>query len=395
MLADAADGTSGREPLFALPSGDSLVLELAPRKTSWDANSAGSKIALNEYLDYVTELAAPRLAELGGDLALRLDVGLAAGVDALHEHDLDNFLHPIIDRLGGRRFVSAWATKAPGAASLLRVERALPAGAEDGWQRWSGRTTVSTAKESEWKDEVKAALAGARELPGGPVGVQISLTVHPDRSWPNLWKMAIDGLDPLLGRSFPDDEYDPKDGRVVRLGIHVREDPAAGWDVPFVIRARPASLDWPEMAWLAAMSANERGAWLVEHERRWAPNRPSRRGSRPGTGATRRPGDASDRAATLAVGVARVAGAGGEITELRTVESFRAALAAGGPLVITDSSKPAKLHRSPGACSGVSEANFTGKVIERGGRNGRYYTTPDDAVARGRWPRLTVCGTCG
>jgi hypothetical protein len=45
------------------------------------------------------------------------------------------------------------------------------------------------------------------------------MTVSPQRSWPNLWKMIIDGLDPILGRSFPADQYDPEDGRVVRLGI--------------------------------------------------------------------------------------------------------------------------------------------------------------------------------
>ena len=96
--------------------------------------------------------------------------------------------------------------------------------------------------------------------------MQISLIVDPSRSWPNLWKMAIDALDPILGRSFPDDEWDPKDGRVVRLGIHVREDRSVGWDVPFVIRARPAALDWPEMTWFAAMGETERAEWLANHE---------------------------------------------------------------------------------------------------------------------------------
>ena len=114
--------------------------------------------------------------------------------------------------------------------------------------------------------------------------MQISLIVDPSRSWPNLWKMAIDALDPILGRSFPDDEWDPKDGRVVRLGIHVREDRSVGWDVPFVIRARPAALDWPEMTWFAAMGETERAEWLANHERRWGPHRRSRRGTTPQVG---------------------------------------------------------------------------------------------------------------
>jgi hypothetical protein len=263
------------EPLYAIPSGQPLDLALTPRKTSWDAGTSTSQIELGRYLDHVAAVAAPRLHELTGALALRIDVGLPAGIDPLFEHDLDNFLHPIVKQLGGRRFVSAWATKGPGDRSYLRIEPADPTPPEAGWQRWPGR------REREWKDQVKAALAGTTELPAGPVGVQISLTVGPERSWPNLWKMVIDALDPVLGRSFPDDEYDPRDGRVVRLGIHVWEDASVGWEVPFVIRARPADLTWPEMAWFAAMSTAERAEWLAEHERRCAPNRRSRRGARP------------------------------------------------------------------------------------------------------------------
>src|SRR4051794_18388893 len=185
-------GDSRGEPLYAIPSGQPLDLLLAPRKTSWDAGTSTSQIELGRYLDHVGAAAAPRLHELTGALALRLDVGLPAGVDPLFEHDLDNFLHPVIKQLGGRRFVSAWATKTPGDRSRLWIEPAEAAPAESAWQRWRGRTTASTAREREWKDQVKAALAGATELPPGPIGVQISLTVSPARAWPNLWKMAID-----------------------------------------------------------------------------------------------------------------------------------------------------------------------------------------------------------
>jgi len=265
------------DPLFAMPEGERIDLELAPRKTSWDRAEATSQRELTRYLDHASQLAVQPLAALRGPLALRLDVGLPIGVDPLFEHDLDNFLHPLIKRLGGKRFASAWATKAPGERSYVRIEPARPAAPEDGWQRWSARTTVSTAHEKAWKDQVKSALTGAEELTPGPVGLQVSFTVAPGRSWLNLWKLAIDALDPLLGRSFPDDEYDPRDGRVVRLGLHVRVDPAVGWDTVLAIRARPASLEWPEVAWLAAMDKSGQAAWLAEHKRRSIPTRPSRR----------------------------------------------------------------------------------------------------------------------
>ena len=400
-MSDASAAAVG-EPLYAIPSGEPVELELAPRKTSWDAGTASSQVALGAYLDHVQELAAPRLAGLTSHLALRLDVGVPANVDPLHEHDLDNFLHPVIGRLGGKRFVTAWATKAPGRHSLLRIESAEPALAEQGWQRWVGRTTVSTARERDWKGQVKKALVGAGELPPGPVAVQISLTVDPTRSWPNLWKMAIDALDPILGRSFPDDEWDPKDGRVVRLGIHVREDPTVGWDVPFVIRARPAALDGPEMAWFAAMSETERAGWLADHQRRCTPNRRSRRGAGPrsaaahprSVAATKLPAESPIPSRAAGLSTAASAGADAPILDITTVHDFTAAVAGGQLLVITDSAKPAKLHPIPGDCSGVTEDNFVGKVIERGGRGGRYYTVISESAARERWPRLTICGTC-
>jgi hypothetical protein len=375
----------GGEPLYAIPAGEPIELELMPRKTSWDAASATSQVELSRYLDHVAELTAPRMRELAGDLALRLDVGLPAEVDPLFEHDLDNFLHPVIKHLGGGRFVTAWATKAPGDRSYLRIEPARRVRPEPGWQRWPGRTSVSTARERDWKDQVKAALANATEEPPGPVSVQLSLTVSPERSWPNLWKMVIDALDPILGRSFPDDAYDPRDGRIVRLGLHAREDASVGLDVPFAIRARPADLRWPEIAWFAAMSESERAAWLAEHERRCATNRRSRRGARPRVAPSVEPAQRGPAPATARViaassvpstrgGRAPALAAAGGIGEIRSVEEFRAAVRGGKLLVITDSAQPAKLHPAAARCSGVTEHNFVGKVIERGGRGGKYFT---------------------
>ena len=147
----------------------------------------------------------------------------------------------------------------------------------------AGRTTVSTARERDWKARSRGACA--RAAAPGRSGRRADLPHRRSVAVvANLWKMAIDALDPILGRSFPDDEWDPKDGRVVRLGIHVREDRSVGWDVPFVIRARPAALDWPEMTWFAAMGETERAEWLANHERRWRPHRRSRRGTTPQVG---------------------------------------------------------------------------------------------------------------
>ena len=78
--------------------------------------------------------------------------------------------------------------------------------------------------------------------------MQVSLTVGAQRNWTALWKRTIDGLDALLGRTYPDRDWNPQDGRIVRLGLHVRRDQTFGHDVEATIWARPADLDWPELA---------------------------------------------------------------------------------------------------------------------------------------------------
>ena len=154
------------------------------------------------------------------------------------------------------------------------------------------------------------------------------------------------------------------------------------------------------------MSTKARAEWLTEHERRCAPNRRSRRGARPrpepilaGIPRDEAP-DHVDAVAALPEHVSgapplRASGAAAApIRELASVEEFRAAIGHGELVVITDSARPAKLHPAAAQCSGVTEDNFRGKVVERGARGGKYFAVPSEALARERWPRLTVCGTC-
>lgn len=63
------------------------------------------------------------------------------------------------------------------------------------------------------------------------------------RVWPNLWKQTIDSLGPVLGLTRPDREFHPRDGRIVRLGIHRTDDPPLAFDVEVGIWWRPATLD--------------------------------------------------------------------------------------------------------------------------------------------------------
>lgn len=63
------------------------------------------------------------------------------------------------------------------------------------------------------------------------------------RVWPNLWKQTIDSLGPVLGLTRPDREFHPRDGRIVRLGIHRTDDPPLAFDVEVGIWWRAATLD--------------------------------------------------------------------------------------------------------------------------------------------------------
>jgi hypothetical protein len=186
-------------------------------------------------------------------------VGLPDAADPLWERDLDNYLFPIA-RVMPERVVSVWGTKGRDPRSFVRVERAAEVAAPAGWQAFE----VSRAAGSEryWKAAVRRAVSAAEELPAGPVGLQLALAVGPDRSWAAMWKASIDGLEPLLGKTYEDRIWNPQDGRVVRLGLHRTVDHSLGHDASMKLWARPADEGWPELSWLAHMEADERDVLL-------------------------------------------------------------------------------------------------------------------------------------
>jgi hypothetical protein len=66
--------------------------------------------------------------------------------------------------------------------------------------------------------------------------MQLSFTVGSSRNWLNLWKPAIDALDPILG-STPSRSWHPRDGRIIELGLHCRVDHAFSNEVLITIQA--------------------------------------------------------------------------------------------------------------------------------------------------------------
>lgn len=371
-------------PVFAMPDGDRFRLELEPRLESWNKHDHPDQVRLRAFVTHVRELIDQPAEDLEGPLAFRLHVGLDELVDPLWQRDLDNYLFPIARRMP-KRYVSFWGTKSRGADSFVCVEsaRATPA---PPWPSCAIRR--SSGSENAWKRAVRDAVADGEPIEPGPVGMQISLTIGPGRSWTAMWKRTIDGLDAMLGRTYPHKDWNPQDGRIVRLGLHARIDQRLGHDAEAVLWARPADRGWPEVDWLAAMGDDERAAYMDQHAmtiHKAAGVGTGPAGRAAGTTGLRRRSRGSD-------GDRRLSAAG--IVEIKSQKGLRGAVAAGELLVNTDVAGPPKLHIQPGRCRGITEENFRTKVIDGGGKNGRYYTAVDPVAAKKCWPRLQLCGLC-
>lgn len=227
---------------FREPKGASLALLERPRLASWDAKTHPSQVALGRYLDSVeTLIAAHDLPSAG--LALRLSVGLPKGVSLTERgNDLDNFLYPLAHRLGPDRILSVWGEKTIADDSWITIERAEPAHPDElkEWAHASVRTS-SSATTIDWKKEIASQLAHIRPLSPGPVEVQMSFRVSPQRSWSNLWKPAIDSLGSILGEDPAGRSFHPQDDRIVVLALHHVVDTSVQYEVGINIWWRMSS----------------------------------------------------------------------------------------------------------------------------------------------------------
>jgi hypothetical protein len=180
-------------------------------------------------------------AEGRGHLALDLEVGLPPTVPVDGRgHDLDEYLMPLVDRLGAARFDAVFAAKAQANRSLLRIGRASPR-TDTPPPQVRARTTVS-ATSSDWKEQLHLACREATPAPAppGPVAVELRFTVSRRRNWSALWRPALEALGPILGVPDPGRPYRADDARVTSLGLHRRWDDSVGHRVGVDVWWRPA-----------------------------------------------------------------------------------------------------------------------------------------------------------
>ncbi|UEA25156.1 hypothetical protein LK464_03620 [Mycobacteroides abscessus subsp. abscessus] len=222
---------------FARPDGERVQLNGSPQLDSWDQADTRSQVELRTFLDEAEAVLAP--SRIGDPWALRLDVGLAPHLDLLSKRDLDNYAKPLASRLSDGGLVSVWCTKRSGAGSSVRIEAAREVPAPSNGVLLA--TTTASWDGPVAKEQVRSALAGVSELPDGPVGLELAFTVGPSRNWLNLWKPTIDSLGALLGHEQPFRPWNPRDGRITELGMHLDVDPSLRYEVVIGIAARPAA----------------------------------------------------------------------------------------------------------------------------------------------------------
>ncbi|GAT03680.1 putative uncharacterized protein [Mycolicibacterium fortuitum subsp. acetamidolyticum] len=238
-MRPAVPCTSGyRVPMrwYARPDGDYAQLNVAPQLDSWDQADNRSQVQLRTFLDEAQALLAP--SRIDDPWALRLDVGLAPHLDLLSKRDLDNYAKPLAARLSDGKLVSVWCAKRGGANSSVRIEPAREVPAPSTGVLLA--TTTASWDGPAAKEQIRSALAGVEELPDGPVRLELAFTVGPSRNWLNLWKPTIDSLGALLGHEQPFRPWNPRDGRITELGLHLDVDPSLRYEVVIGIAARPA-----------------------------------------------------------------------------------------------------------------------------------------------------------
>jgi hypothetical protein len=201
---------------------------LEPRLASWDAASRPSQIRLRAYLKQVAD-ALGTLPE-SSNLFLHLDVDVQQPERLLRHYDLENYLTPLVHRLGSHRFVLVSATKRVGGGSELRVGIAAPAALEQtGWAHFVCRVSGSVGTLA-WKTAVRQALIASNQmlLPPGPVSVRLAWRCAQRRNWVQLWKPTGDAMGPVLGEPDARNPFNPADDRIVSIELHRSVDDTVG-----------------------------------------------------------------------------------------------------------------------------------------------------------------------
>lgn len=223
-----------------------------PKLASWNAKSDPEKIAVEKYCDDIEEQFISLLPRTSG-LSLHMEIDVKEQKHLLYNHDLDNYLYPVVKRIGARRFTFVSAIKRVGGGSYLQIGSTKSANAgleeKDGWIPfpYDAIKGISVAK-PEWKFNIRNALKDALKdkrvyslRPGGGE-LQLVWKCSSQRNWISLWKPTIDAMGPVLGEPDPHRPFHPNDDRIISLALHLNVDNSIGWRVPIGMMWRPSPI---------------------------------------------------------------------------------------------------------------------------------------------------------
>ena len=210
------------------PAGAEWVpLPLAPQLESWMAKDHPDSQRLRAFVDDALLRISPYIE--GGSCGLELDVRLAPSIPlTIGGRDIDNYLFPLISRLGERRasIVSAFGAKGVGEQSRVRAGSVRDdSPPTTGW-RFAHTEAAGPAGSARWRDLVIANLLPMPEVvPPGPL--EMHITFRGNRTnWHQDWKPTIDGLGAILGLEHNGGHAD--DSRITRLALHQMADSSLG-----------------------------------------------------------------------------------------------------------------------------------------------------------------------
>lgn len=217
---------------------------IEPRLASWNKKTDPEQIALSCYFDTLVGDFGPLLAGRDG-LFLHMDSDVKVPDYLLHHHDLENYLTPVVARLGSAHFTLASARKDVGGGSRLTVGEAVPremSADPQGWDHFSYPAGSGPTKTA-WKAGLRDALAVThpRLLPAGPVETHLAWRCSPRPNWVWLWKPTGDAMGPVLGEPDTKRPFNPADDRITFLGLHLNPDESMGNDVDVGMWWRPVA----------------------------------------------------------------------------------------------------------------------------------------------------------
>lgn len=198
------------------------VLEgLEPKVASWDRRGHPNQQRLSAFLEPVCASLAPLLAN-GSEWAINMTIDLGRPGRLYRGNDVENYITPLVQALGWRRFVYVAARKQVGGGSRIEIAPARREGGAPAWSGWSGNLGVGIAS-SEGKRAMRESLRQSVRAPlaPGPVRVQLAWRLPSSRNWVSLWKPTGDAMGPVLGEPrFPQHEFHPEDDRIAELTLH-------------------------------------------------------------------------------------------------------------------------------------------------------------------------------